>query len=288
MKRSITGLFAVFLCIAIFTLPAALAGAENKAKGKLTVDGKAVDITQVYAYAKPGFFDKKKQDVVVLMCDAPVTPETVQDVFAFDKLIDSGRLHCVQQTINTEKQVINFEVRHKRFRIPVSGGSSYQVFEAKTFSDNTISGRARTTALQKSFDDVPYSYDITFSATFDPMPGEKTAKKLPSGGGEPGKAYMAFIKAIRDKDFAGVRKWHSGAAKEPDSEIAKGIEFMSDTADKNTKISGGYATAELATLYVSFVENKETQYGEIEMIRSKDGAWQVGKQSWSNTPPGKK
>ena len=121
------------------------------------------------------------------------------------------------------------------------------------------------------------------------LAAEAKGAKLPADGGEPGKAYMAFIKAVRDKDFAGVRKWHSGAANEPaDSEIAKGIEFMSDTADKNTKISGGYATADLATLYVSFVANKEKQYGEIEMIRSKNGVWQVGQQSWSNTPPGKK
>ena len=36
-------------------LPAA---AQNRAEGKLDVDGKPVAITQVYAYAKEGFFDK--------------------------------------------------------------------------------------------------------------------------------------------------------------------------------------------------------------------------------------
>ena len=34
--------------------------AQNQVEGKLEVDGKPVAITQVYAYAKEGFFDKKK------------------------------------------------------------------------------------------------------------------------------------------------------------------------------------------------------------------------------------
>ena len=38
--------------------------AQNRVEGKLDVDGKPVAITQVFAYAKEGFFDKKKQDVV--------------------------------------------------------------------------------------------------------------------------------------------------------------------------------------------------------------------------------
>ena len=71
-------------------LPAA---AQNRAEGKLDVDGKPVAITQVYAYAKEGFFDKKKQDVVVLLCDGAVPAPAVRDVFAYKDMIATGKVH---------------------------------------------------------------------------------------------------------------------------------------------------------------------------------------------------
>jgi hypothetical protein len=143
--------------------------AQNRAEGKLEVDGKPVAITQVYAYAKEGFFDKKKQDVVVLLCDGAVPAPAVRDVFAYKDLIATGKVHCVRQTIDADKQVINFDVGHQRFgSMGENGGSTEHVFEAQTFDGKTIAGRARTKGPQKSFKDVPYTYDITFSAAIEP------------------------------------------------------------------------------------------------------------------------
>jgi hypothetical protein len=145
------------------------AWAQNKAEGKLEVKGQPVALTQVYAYAVEGFFDKKKQDVTVLFCDAPVPAAAVRDYFARKELVDAGKLHCVQQVIDANKQVINFEVRDKRFGArPPGGGSTEHVFEAKTFDGRNIAGRSRTKSTQTSFDDVPYSYDVTFSAAIEP------------------------------------------------------------------------------------------------------------------------
>jgi hypothetical protein len=143
--------------------------AQNRAEGKLDVDGKPVAITQVYAYAKEGFFDKKKQDVVVLLCDGAVPAPAVRDVFAYKDLIATGKVHCVRQTIDADKQVINFDVGHQRFgSMGENGGSTEHVFDAQTFDGRTIAGRARTKGPQKSFKEVPYTYDITFSATIEP------------------------------------------------------------------------------------------------------------------------
>jgi hypothetical protein len=152
--------------VAMWALPA---GAENHADGKLIVAGKPVAITQAYAYAKEGFFDKTKQDVVVLLCDTPVPPASARDVFARKALFVAGKAHCVQQIINSDKLVINFEIGHEAFgKRGEGGGSTEQVFEAKTFDGKTIAGRAYTKGPQKSFDDVPYSYDISFSAAIEP------------------------------------------------------------------------------------------------------------------------
>jgi len=145
------------------------AAAENSARGELVVDGRAVAIAHVYASARKGFFDEKKQDVVVVMCDAPVPPEARRDRFARADLVKAGKLHCVEQTIDAGGQVINYKVEHSRFGVPEGGGSTEHVFEPKTFDGKTAAGRSRTRSPQKSFDDVPYSYDVTFSAAVEPL-----------------------------------------------------------------------------------------------------------------------
>jgi hypothetical protein len=146
-----------------------MSAAENRVEGQLVVDGKPVRMTNVYAFAQKGFFDENKRDVVVLFCDAPVAPEAVRDPFARNDLVKSGKLHCVEQTIDEGGQVINYKVQHPRFGVPEGGGSTEHVFEPKTFDAKTVAGRSRTTAPQKSFDDVPYEYDITFQAPIEPM-----------------------------------------------------------------------------------------------------------------------
>lgn len=158
----------VVALVALVALAGAPAQAQNHAEGTFVVDGKAVKITQVYAHAQPGFFDQKKLDVVVLLCDAAVSPEAERDDFARRELIKAGKLHCIQQTIDADQRVIGYRVEHGRFQMTPSGGSTYQVFEAKTYDGKTIAGRARTTETQKSFDDVPYTYDVTFNAAIAP------------------------------------------------------------------------------------------------------------------------
>lgn len=142
--------------------------AENQVKGTLTVGGKVHQITQVYAYAEKGFFDPSKDDVVVLLCDAAVPPAGVRDNFARRDQVKAGKLHCVQQTIDAKNQVIQFRVEDGSFGMAQSGGSTDQVFESKTHDGKAVAGRALTKAPQKSFEDIVYTYDITFSAAIEP------------------------------------------------------------------------------------------------------------------------
>jgi len=156
---------------AVVAVSLALGGAsaaENRVDGQLVVDGKPVKMTNAYAFAQKGFFDDKKQDVVLLFCDAPVPPDAVRDPFARNELVKSGKLHCVEQTIDESGQVINYKVQHARFGVPEGGGSTEHVFEPKTFDGKTAAGRSRTKSPQKSWDDVPYEYDITFQTTIEP------------------------------------------------------------------------------------------------------------------------
>ncbi|MHB8880725.1 MAG: hypothetical protein ACYC69_04335 [Thermodesulfovibrionales bacterium] len=286
-RRMVTGCAAVCLGLAVLVLSALPLAAQNRVEGRLVVDGTAAEITQVYAYAQPGFFDRKKQDVVVLFCDAPVPAEAIRDEFGLARLVDTGKLHCVRQIINTEKQVINYEVLHKRFGMQESGGSSYHAFEAKTFDATTIAGRARTTAPQMSFKDVPYSYDITFSAAVEPKPDKKIGKKLPAGGGALGKAYHAHNRKVLTMDIAELRETAPPGELDnmSDEELKALLQLAVAMTPKDPKVTEGYENGDKGILYVTGTFEQQMQYGTIE-LEKKGGEWVVVKEGWSDQPPG--
>lgn len=158
--------------LAILAPAALIAGLSSplraEVSGELVVGEQKVAITHGYAFAREGFFDKTKQDVTVVLCDAALPDTAVRDEFQRMDLVKAGKLHCVEQTIDADKSVINFTVRHQRFKLPESGGSTEQVFAATTLDGKTIAGRSYTKSPQKSFDDVVYSYDITFKLPIAP------------------------------------------------------------------------------------------------------------------------
>ena len=57
--------------------------------------------------------------------------------------------------------------------------------------------------------------------------------------------------------MAAVRKLHMGTENESDSGMKEGIKFMKLTVPENLKVTDGYATADLAVLYVSGMFKKE-------------------------------
>ena len=59
-------------------LPPRAAGQEGTVTGTLTLDGVPVAITHVYATAHPGFFDKKTEDIHVLLSDEVLLEEAMQ------------------------------------------------------------------------------------------------------------------------------------------------------------------------------------------------------------------
>ena len=149
--------------VVLAILLASLAHAE--CKGQLTVDGKAIPLTNAYAYLTKGFFDEAKNDTVVLLTDAPVTDVVARDQFALSRMADQGKLHYVKAVINTEGQVINFSVGHNAFKFAPGGGSTEHKFQQKARDGKNISGTLLTAGPQKGpMDGLPYEYKAEFAA----------------------------------------------------------------------------------------------------------------------------
>jgi len=145
------------------------AGDDGKAEGTLTAAKTSVKLVHAYAQAQQGFFDKKSEDVLVLLTDVPLSGAALNDPFERRKMEKEGKLRSVEAVINAKGQPINVTVRDKAFGgPPVSGASTEDIFEPKTNDGKTIAGRLHRAKPGASFDDVPFTYDVTFSAPVTP------------------------------------------------------------------------------------------------------------------------
>lgn len=159
--------FALLLSGAMSLAPAPVGA--GKAEGTLTVANAPVKLLHVCAQAQKGFFDPNSDDVLVLLTDIPLLGAARTDSFERRRLEKEGKLHAVEAVINAKGQAINVTVRHKALGgPPVSGGSTEDVFEPKTHDGKTLAGRLFRKSPGKSFDDVPYSFDVTFSVPVAP------------------------------------------------------------------------------------------------------------------------
>src|ERR1017187_10789423 len=114
------------------------AAAEGKAEGKLTVNGKSTDVKYAYASAGPGFFDKTKEDVEVVLSDVPLEAKALEDQFERIHMADAGKLHAFEITLDAEGKPISTAFRHNGFKGPSpSGLSSEDVFTKKTCDGKT-------------------------------------------------------------------------------------------------------------------------------------------------------
>ena len=151
------------VCLTIATLIVAFA--QTTADGQFKVGADSVKLTKVYAYATEGFFDKKKDDIVVVLTDRDVPESQIRDGFALRRMASDGKLAYVQETLNTSGQIINFTLGHKGFKVAPSGGSTEHRFEGKL--GTTVSGKVFTNGEQETFGSK-YEYSATFSAPVHP------------------------------------------------------------------------------------------------------------------------
>jgi hypothetical protein len=155
----------LFLClIGLMAMSSMAMAADGKADGKLIVDGKPVNLAHAYAFAQPGFFDKQAEDIIVLLTDVLLTGKALEDNFERINLTKQGKLHCVEVIIDAKKQPISVTVRHPSFKVSLSGGSTEDAFDATVFDGKNVGGRVFRKSPGKSFEDLEYTYDVTFSA----------------------------------------------------------------------------------------------------------------------------
>ena len=103
-----------------------------------------------------------RDEVKVILCDGPVPVGSVKDDFDRRDLAKAGKVHCLENNISSAGRVTGSTVLVNVFKMFPSAGSTWMVFDPSGKTAGRISGRIHTTQEHKSFDDIPYSWDVTF------------------------------------------------------------------------------------------------------------------------------
>ena len=279
-------LFAGFVLASVAILASGAAAADGKAEGKLTVNGKTTDVKYAYAFAGPGFFDKTKEDVTVIVSDVPLDAKALEDEFERIKMADAGKLHAFEITFGADAKPISTSFRHNGFmKASPSGLSSEDVFDKKTFDTKTIDGRYRSAKPHEFFGNT-YAFDVAFKADIT-----RKAKPVPPSAAETSaaqkspqaKVYADFLQAIQKEDLGAMKKLMTkDQAKNLDSPDAKKmvgmIKLMSATDIKVLKVAEKGDTAELT---VSGKQDGKVANGTVQMVKE-GGAWKVQREEWKN------
>ena len=196
-RRKLVVLLLVVPAVAIaLAVPSAVLAADGAAEGMLTVNGTTFPLKYAYASAKPGFFDKTKEDIHVLLSDVPLSDEQRADVFEIIHLARDGKAHVVEVVLDAEQRPIAGAF----FTLPFEGmvsATGMHVFEQKAFEHKRIAGRLSTDGA-RTFQDITYEYAATFSALIPrPPTAEEVAAALAS---PPGLAAAAYVAAIHDNN----------------------------------------------------------------------------------------
>jgi len=100
-----------------------------------------------------------------------------------------------------------------------------------------VTGRLFTTEPVKTMDGESYSLDLRFSTDVTRAPA---GKKLPVGGGEPGKAFASLRSAIAKKNWSAIKKGVTPQRAESFSDLDDAIQtFAIWLPKKPGKITGG-------------------------------------------------
>src|ERR1039457_498981 len=274
------------LAAGVAVLAPRVAAAEGKAEGTLTINGTTTNVKYAYASAGPGFFDKTKEDVTVIVSDVPLDAKALEDQFERIHMADADKLHAFEITIDAEGKPISTAFRHKGFKGPSpSGLSSEDVFTKKMFDGKTVDGRYKSAKPHEFFGNT-YSFDVAFKAeiTRKAKPVPPTAAETAAAQKSPqAKVCTDFLKAVQKEDLGAMRKLMTKEqAKNLDSPDAKKmvglIKMMSATDIKVLKVVEKGDTADLTG---SGKQDGNLKNGVVHMVKE-GGAWKVQQEEWQN------
>jgi len=129
-------------------------------------------------------------------------------------------------------------------------------------------------AQPEDFMGKDYQFDLRFDSAITPPPG--TA--LPAGGGEPGRAYNAYLAALAKGDLVGLRAMagENGSWRYPEDDPTAAKEALKSARDEQpvqAEILRGRVHGDEAILWVRGLDRDEIHRAGRVLMRKAEGRW---------------
>ncbi len=271
----------LFTCVLLSAISLAFAGT---AKGNFVLDGKTHAIDHVQARTDENPFEKSKKDILVLLTDEAVA-ETDFDLYSLDSLAESGKIHGILVRLDDAKQATGLIVLGTVQR----SGNSVCGFESRKFDLSRVAGKVYLEKPDESFG-RKYTFEVEFDTDVKdkvvPAVDENSGTPLPADGGEPGKAFREYEKAIESGNPTELKKYLAPeqAKKLEDPQAANMLGLMKMMRAKEVKIVKGMLQGDRAILTVEGKDPLSSNVitGSVRMLKT-DGQWVLEKESWTST-----
>ena len=265
------GLFLGYLLAASTVMAASQAGSNG---GYFRIGEKRLEATHVIAVVKDAGHDEAGPQTLVYLSDVPLDAASAAAAFDSD---DSVRM-----------QLMGKSGGYVQLCIDASGDSCGLYFSPEGFNSSGAGTWVLTTrnashiagswVLKEpdSFFDETYDFDLRFDVAITPSPG----KDLPANGGEPGKAYLAYISALAKGNLPALRQLsdHDGGYRFPqddESQARESLKSARDGAPVSAKIERGRIDGVNAVLWVAGVDRDDMRRRGRVQMHQESGNWQV-------------
>ena len=258
---------AVFFAAAIAT-----ARADTPVQGSFVANGEAVELPHVYIWPKEeGFYDADDPTYTILFVGRELSPREIGRSVWDAPWVEIGITQTDEFGEGPALQVYTQTIRMSADSAGTISGGNYPEIEINGLDGDRVSGHVWHSETQTSFDDS-YQYDLTFEATlFDP--NAPIGEPLPADGGEPGAAYLNWVKVIHSGDMAALMAIIPPELAEqmnsaPEEEVEEQLYWMKAMTPTEVTVTGGSIDGDEAYLDVQGKMDGEMLDLEVTMSRT--------------------
>ncbi len=269
------------LAAAVFCF-AADAGAANgsgymKGTGGMSDTPYEIKVVDAYAYRDKDPIDAAKQVTIVILADKAIDAAAITGALdreaAIRDQMDNAKASYVEITMmeGDDSPALNVYVAGTHGNTALSGGFTVAL---ETNDGKRVKGHCSNDAKERK----DYPTDLNFAvAIATPDPG--TA--LPADGGDAGKAYVAYVAAIRKGDVDAIaRVMEKDRAREflahrRDADFQQMLGMFQAMSPKEIHVLGGALVGNRATLDVQGKDSGGNELkGKVRLLKDGDG-WRV-------------
>jgi len=255
--------------------------------GTLYQEGKPTALVSAYAYRGPDPFDKTKEITTVVFADKPI------DAAAANASADRGEAVSDQlRNAQATRVELNLESDGSVQNVNISApGSSGSQSGSGWYTLKLVHNDAkRVEGTFRSNDEADKKdgrfYDLKFALNLPGAPDLGAA--LPADGGEPGKAYRAYLAALKKGDIDALTKTMTKdrgaeiAAHRNDPDFKMMFAFIQQSAMRDPKIVKGFSKGDSATLELSGKDGDGNNATSTATMQKEGGTWRLAKESMTS------